>query len=120
MRTSLSLVCLAFITLSSVAAEPDWPSWRGPKRDNLSPDTDLLKEWPKDGPPVLWKATGVGSGYSSMTIAGNRIFTVGNKNRLSYLVCLDRKDGKPQWSAEVGPQGGNLGCTPTVDGDRVY
>src|SRR5438093_6477219 len=42
------------------------------------------------------------------------------RGQLSYLVALNRRDGKTVWTAEVGPAGGNLGCTPTVDGDRVY
>src|SRR5262249_38808234 len=107
---------------SALAAEKerDWPRFRGPRQNNLSPDTGLLREWPQDGPPVVWKATGLGSGYSSITVAGNRVYTLGNKDRLSYVVAIDRDKGKVVWSAEVGPAGGNLGCTPTVDGDRVY
>jgi outer membrane protein assembly factor BamB len=30
----------------------DWPQWRGPNRDNLSPDTGLLDRWPEGGPPL--------------------------------------------------------------------
>src|SRR5436305_1178071 len=75
------LLLAASLVLSSVAvaAEPDWPRFRGPKLDNKSPDTGLLKAWPEDGPPVAWKATDIGSGYSSVTVAGDRVFTVGNK-----------------------------------------
>ena len=25
-----------------------WPQWRGPNRDNISPEKGLLKEWPED------------------------------------------------------------------------
>jgi outer membrane protein assembly factor BamB len=122
MRNSVSAAWVLILSLSSVirGAEPDWPQWRGPKRDDVSTETGLLKKWPKDGPQVVWKAEGIGSGYSSITITGNRVFTVGNKGGKSYLVCLDRKEGQKEWSAEVGSAGGNLGSTPTVDGDRVY
>jgi outer membrane protein assembly factor BamB len=115
---ALSLVLAGF----SAAADnsPDWPRFRGPGQNNLSPDIGLLKEWPKEGPPVVWKATGIGSGYSSITIAGTRIYTMGNKDRVSYVFAIDRDNGKVIWSAKVGRPGGNLGCTPTVDGDRVY
>ena len=98
----------------------DWPRFRGPQLNNLSPDKGLLKKWPKNGPPVVWKATKLGGGYSSVTVAGDHVYTIGNRRNKSYLVALDRKDGKEKWAAEVGPAGGNLGCTPTVDGDRVY
>ena len=34
--------------------------------------------------------------------------------------ALDRATGNILWTSLVGPEGGSLGCTPTVDGDRVY
>src|SRR5262249_48938135 len=36
------------------------------------------------------------------------------------LLAIDRESGKVVWSSEVGQAGGNLGCTPTVDGERIY
>jgi outer membrane protein assembly factor BamB len=102
------------------AAERDWPQFRGPHRDDVSPDKGLLQEWPKDGPPLAWKATGIGGGYSSVAVAGDRLYTMGNKGPKSYVFAVDRGTGKVLWSVEVGAEGGNLGCTPTVDGDRVY
>jgi outer membrane protein assembly factor BamB len=120
MKSYLSAGWLLILGLPVTAAEPDWPQWRGPKRDNVSTETGLLREWSTDGPELVWKASGIGNGYSSMTIVGNRIFTIGNGRGKSNLVCLDRKDGSKRWMAEVGGEGGNLGCTPTVDGDRVY
>lgn len=42
----------------------DWPTWRGAVRDGKSPDTGLVKEWPKDGPELLWTFENAGKGYS--------------------------------------------------------
>jgi outer membrane protein assembly factor BamB len=121
MATRLLATLLAVgLVLGTRAAEPDWPQFRGPNRDDLSKDTGLLKKWPEGGPTLDWKGTGVGSGYSSLAIAGERIYTLGNKGATTHLHALDRKTGKHLWSVEVGKAGGNLGCTPTVDGDRVY
>ncbi len=119
------LLCSLALTLAAGAAlaednRPDWPRFRGPNLDNHSPDKGLLKEWPSDGPPLAWKATGLGSGFASVTVAGDRVYTLGNKGPRTLLFALDRDSGKQAWSAEVGRSGGNLGCTPTVDGDRVY
>jgi outer membrane protein assembly factor BamB len=105
---------------SAEAPAGDWPQFRGPNRDNLSPDRGLLREWPKGGPPVDWKASGLGSGYSSVAVAGDKVFTLGNKEDFSYLTALGRENGKVLWSAKIGKAGENLGCTPTVDGERVY
>jgi outer membrane protein assembly factor BamB len=113
---------LFFIMATSLSgfAEDDWPRFRGKRLDNVSPDKGLLKEWPQGGPPVVWKATGVGSGYSSVAIAGGKVFTMGNKGDSVYLVAVDQSNGTLLWSTKVGRAGGNLGCTPTVDGDYVY
>src|SRR5688572_11107782 len=54
-----------------------WPQWRGPQRDGVSPDKGLLAQWPGGGPPKLMTATGLGSGFSSVSIAQGRIFTMG-------------------------------------------
>ena len=118
------LVLLAVAHPGALAVDPEgtgaWPQFRGPNRDAHSPDTGLLKEWPKDGPPLVWKATGLGTGYSSVSVAGGKLFTMGNKGQSSYVVAIDLEGGKVLWSQAVGKSGGNLGSTPTVDGDRVY
>ncbi|MHC4435083.1 MAG: hypothetical protein ACYTBS_24880, partial [Planctomycetota bacterium] len=42
------------------SAEPDWPQWRGPRRDGISDEEGLLSSWPKGGPRLLWKIDGLG------------------------------------------------------------
>jgi outer membrane protein assembly factor BamB len=64
-----------------MSATGDWPQWRGPKRDNISNETGLLKDWPKEGPALLWETKGLGgsdSGYSSVSVADGKIFTMGS------------------------------------------
>src|SRR5215218_991132 len=51
----------------------DWPEYRGPKRDGVSHETAWTTEWPADGPKQLWKAA-VGGGFSSVSVAGDRLF----------------------------------------------
>ena len=57
---AITLVLLLAGTLSATAS--DWPQWRGPQRDGVSTDTGLLTSWPKEGPPKLWTASGLGAG----------------------------------------------------------
>src|SRR5688500_13996258 len=71
----------------------DWGQWRGPKRDNLSTETGLLKQWPVKGPPLAWKAKGIGAGYSTVSVAGGRIYTMGDKGGASYVHALDTGGG---------------------------
>src|SRR5262245_52563089 len=131
MKTHSTWAVTAFTTCCLLrplsAAESEWPQWRGPNRDGCAADTGLLKEWPKDGPPLLWKATQLGAGFSSVSIVGQRIFTMGDLSDANYVIALNRADGKQLWSTKVGKPGapgwgGFTGprSTPTVDGSLVY
>ena len=57
----------------------DWPQWRGVNRDGKSAETGLLTEWPAGGPPLVWKAGRAGTGYSSMSVAAGRLYTIDGK-----------------------------------------
>jgi outer membrane protein assembly factor BamB len=110
----------------------DWPQWRGPRRDGLSTDSNLLPKWPRGGPHLLWEAKGAGRGYSSVAIANGRLYTMGDgpstaNDKDEYVLCFDAASGKQLWKSKIG-QAWNSGqsnwqssrSTPTVDGDRVY
>jgi outer membrane protein assembly factor BamB len=118
-------VLAALLAGCALALAADWPCFRGPNRDNHSPDKGLLKSWPEGGPKLAWKGTGVGQGFSSVAVAGERVYTMGDKDGDSHLIALSRKDGKLLWEARLGEGGRGGGYagsrgTPTVDGDRVY
>ncbi len=115
----LALVLSQFsISAFADQKEYDWPRWRGPHGDGISRETGLLKKWPEKGPKLLWQINNIGKGYSSITISGNRIFTMGFRKGKTHLICLNLKDGKRLWSVPAGK--GKPNCSPTVDGDRVY
>ncbi len=118
--TRLFAPLFALLSIATIAVAADWPQFRGPKRDDVSQETGLLKSWPKDGPKLIWRVKGLGHGYSTVSVVGDRIYTLGNFDRVSNILALSRDDGKIVWTSEVGSAGGNLGCTPTVDGDCVY
>jgi len=81
----------------------DWPQWRGPHRDGISTDTGLLKEWPKEGPSVLWQVDTVGAGYSSLAIQDGRIYTQGDLEGVEQVLCLDAKTGDVIWAIQPEP-----------------
>ncbi len=108
MRQCLSAVALVvscnIITFAQIPSGPgDWPQWRGPQRDGHSSDTNLLKQWPEDGPKVLWQVDTVGVGYSSLAIKDGRIYTQGDLNGVEHILCLDAKDGKTIWAVQPEP-----------------
>ena len=123
--TTVLLLALATSTALAAAAasSPEWPQWRGPARDDVSRESGLLARWPEAGPPLAWKASGLGAGFSSVAIAGGRIYTLGDREGSQQVLAMNLADGKQVWSARLGPvwadeYGGPRG-TPAVDGERV-
>ena len=113
--------------------DSSWTIFGGPNRDGRSPETGLLQSWSEGGPPLLWKAIGIGntrdSGYSSVTVADGRVFTAGNVGDdavYAYVFALDEATGAEIWRYRNGPGWTNRNLypgersTPTIDGDRVY
>ncbi len=112
-------------TILSEARADDWLQWRGPGREDHSPDRLLLKRWPKDGPKRVWLFEDAGLGYGGYSVAGDRLFTVGLRGEEEFLIAVDTRTGKELWSAKIGAKysngwGDGPRMTPTVDGDRVY
>lgn len=111
--------------LVAQAPPNDWPQWRGANRDGISKETGLLQQWPASGPPAVWTASGLGSGYGSLAIRGNRVFVQGLRGNQTLVHSLDRATGRYIWSKNLGVGAGNdrgdgPRGTPTLDGDRLY
>jgi outer membrane protein assembly factor BamB len=114
------------------SAEPasrvaDWPRFHGPNSDSICPETGLLAKWPKAGPPLAWKLEGLGKGYSTVSIAGGRLFTMGDlkldgQEEAQFVMAFDLQSHKRLWAVRVGPphEDGGPRCTPTVDEELVY
>lgn len=82
-----------------------------------------MKEWPAGGPPLVWKATGLGSGHGGVSVAGTHVFSMGDKSGAAFAVALDRSTGKIMWNVRIGKAGADPSgprSTPTVDGNRVF
>lgn len=125
LRFAALTVCAASLLLCTEALAADWPTFLGSDRNGLSPDTGLLKQWPSEGPALLWKNERIGPGWSSVALVGGAVYTTGNDGENQMLICLDDKTGQEKWRAAQGPKSshnkyGGARATPTVDGDRIY
>jgi outer membrane protein assembly factor BamB len=121
---AVAAVAAAALKAAATTTATGWPQWRGPNRDGISPDSGLLGEWKPGGPPLAWKASGLGAGFSSVAVTGGRIYTMGDKAGAQHVLALDARDGRLIWSAKVGPawddQYPGPRSTPTVDGDLLF
>jgi outer membrane protein assembly factor BamB len=115
-RCTARAVLVLSLTGAALAAPADWPQFRGPARDDISPDTGLLRQLPAGGPPLVWKATGLGAGYSTVSIVGDRIYSIGENNDYSYVIALNVRDGKTLWTSKLGKPGAP--GMPAFDGPR--
>ncbi len=118
-----SLLFGALAIGSGIAA--DWPQWRGPNRDDHSPDKGLLKKWPEGGPKRLWLFEGAGLGYAGYSIVGNQLFTLGLRDDQEFLIAVDVTKGTELWATPFGAKypnkwGDGPRGTPTVDEGLVY
>ncbi|HXT39159.1 MAG TPA: PQQ-binding-like beta-propeller repeat protein [Candidatus Angelobacter sp.] len=124
-----SIGTLAWLLTVLPLGANDWPQWRGPQRNGLSQETGLLKEWPKEGPRLLWEATDIGRGYSTPAVVGDHLYLLANEGlENEFVEALAVKDGKRIWQTRLGkvgkpaqqPNFPAARSTPTVDGEFLY
>ena len=124
-----SLVAAALLATGGLllppAAQADWLHYRGPSATGASLEKGVSAKFPLDGPRVAWKAN-VGIGTSSVTVSGDRAYTMGNTKDHDQVFCFDVKTGAEIWKHEYPLDRdkrmfeGGTAATPTIDGDRVY
>jgi outer membrane protein assembly factor BamB len=125
-RQFAAIVAIASLAGTASAASFDWPQWRGPDRTGISRETGLLKSWPPEGPALVWKATGLGGGYSTPSVANGKIFGSGYRGQDEFAWALDATSGKEIWSVRTAVAERNVGYpegprgTPTIDGELLY
>lgn len=143
---ALSVFLIAIVACNAYAADApttqpsgsDWPQYRGPDQNSVSPEKGLLHEWPEGGPKVLWKAK-ISQGWGCPSVMGDDVVYAGTilatggweHSDMETVVCLDAESGKERWhyTYEIGghyqqtdvgwPQGG-VRATPTITEKYVY
>jgi outer membrane protein assembly factor BamB len=121
----LGLALATGFLISSPAPAADWPQFRGPNRDGVSPETGLARTWPVGGPTVLW-STPVGPGYAAAAIHSGRVyFEDYDETTGEYLVrCLTLAEGKELWrfkeKRRIRPNHAITRTVPATDGRYVF
>src|SRR5258708_40334687 len=117
-------IFLSLIAALSLAA--DWPQYLGPNRDGASPETGLVRSFPKDGPKVVWEKK-AGSGWSGPVVAGDRAILFHRVGNEEVVECVEAATGKEKWRKtyraryrddfgfDEGPR-----STPQISGSKVF
>lgn len=87
-----------FLTLLTAAplAAADWPDFRGPNRDGIYPDSDLVSSFPAGGPPLLWEKQ-IGAGFANPVVSNGRLILFHRRGNEEIVEALDAQSGAPQW-----------------------
>jgi outer membrane protein assembly factor BamB len=111
------------IFLSCSSSHQNIYEWRGENRSGVYPDTNLLKEWPVDGPEELWTVEILGRGYGSPLFVEDRFYITGEVDSLSVLYCFDL-EGQILWQTSLGKEWvtsfPGSRSAPTVVDDLLY
>jgi outer membrane protein assembly factor BamB len=125
-RTALHTLALAQLLAAALVHAADWPHFLGPNYDGSSPETGLLHEFAKDGPPKLWEYA-KGEGHSTPAISGDRAIIFHTIAEKETIDALDVQTGERQWrygyDAAFTPQfgGGKGPCSnPVIADGRVF
>lgn len=121
---------LLMVMLSTPLSAGNWPAWRGPTGDGISPERNLPQSWDGEAENLLWKVPVPGVGYSSPIVWEDRLFltTCLPEKEERQLHCLSTKTGKTLWKQTVVKSpletihkfNSRASGTPATDGKLVY
>ena len=129
-RVPAFAVAVAAATACAMALEQtaqrgaDWPRFRGPNNDGISPETGVNRDWAAKPPQLLWKAALTDGGYAGPSVSNGMVFIIDHDGSQDIVRALRLTNGEEIWRYAYAdgdrPNFGFARATPTVDGPRVY
>jgi outer membrane protein assembly factor BamB len=123
-----AVIAAACLFLSGITNAENWPGWRGPTGDGVTPETDLPLKWSATE-NVVRKTPLPDGGNSTPVVWGDAVFLTQatEKGKKRAIICFDRKDGHERWRHTVTWDQPELthdtnpycGSSPATDGERV-
>lgn len=98
--------------------------WRGPERDGIYPEKDLLKSWPDDGPNMIWHYDELGPGHASAAVTDKMVYTTGTTDMGNGFVIAFDHEGNKLWTKDIGEEWmenfDGTRSTPLIYGNKLY
>jgi outer membrane protein assembly factor BamB len=117
------LIVLILVFAGITAFAQDFSQWRGPERNGIYPETDLLEKWPENGPDMLWHYDELGPGHGSAAVTSNTVYIAGVEGENGFVLAFDMA-GKIKWKKQYGKEWvesyDGVRTTPMVIGDKLY
>ncbi len=102
----------------------DWPRFRGPNADGISPERGIRKDWNARPPAVLWRVDMGDDGYAGPSVSGGLVFIVDHSGDQDIVRARELGTGKERWRYAYAESSRNVygfaRATPTVANGRVY
>ena len=104
MKNFVYFLPFVLILIFGFQSEKEKSDWQGPNRDCIYPATNLLKQWPENGPEIAWSFEGLGYGHSAAAVANNKVFVTGVKDTIESVGTLFSFDlkGNLLWKKDYG------------------
>lgn len=117
-----SLIFLVFFNVQCQNSS-NFSQWKGPDRNGIYPEKNLLKEWPEGGPQLLWEFDELGLGHSSPIATDDKIFASGTIDSTTYVFSFDF-EGNLLWKKPLGLEWiksfPGIRSTPLIYYDKGY
>lgn len=124
-HTALTSGLLLIMTSVCLSAEQsrvagNTSGFRGPQRNGIYPDKNLLASWPEAGPKLLWEAR-VASGWTAPSFADGLIYFIGKTGEEGRVQALTL-DGKEALNVPYGPEKPKElpRATPVISADGLF
>lgn len=121
---------------AALAAETEWPQFRGPTGEGISGAKNVPIEWSATS-RIAWKTEVPGHGWSSPVLAQGKLYLTsavpdaGSSDVTLHALCLDAADGRVLWDTEVfrpdpasvakmHSKNSPASATPIVTADRLF
>jgi len=125
MKKLLIIVSALFVmTFTNRIYAQDWPQFLGPERNSTSPQKNILRTWPENGPEVLWSVN-VGIGYGGPVVKEGKVYLLDRTDSIGdNMRCFELASGKELWNYSAATPGTfpfpGSRSVPAVDGNYVY